>query len=302
MTRTAAVMLSLGAAVFVALLAWQGAGAVAATLAAAGWGLALVAAFHLVPLVIDAAAMAVLVAPPATFFDALRSRWAGESVNSLMPAGQIGGPVLMARHLAQRSTPMHEAAAAVTVSTTMQSVAQIAFALLGLTAFAAFSASQSAHAAHAMQVAALGASAVLAVAVGTFYYAQQRGLFGRFSRLLGKAFGASGTMQTAARADAIDDPGNQGLVGLHGAVGRIDPRRDPVRVGIDDMSRRRGDQPEVRECGEGGLGRVAASVLAIAAEWMAEQQGDVAMIAEQKVRMADQPGQDRLGVAVPPAP
>lgn len=205
MTRTAAVMLSLGAAVFVALLAWQGAGAVAATLATAGWGLALVAAFHLVPLVIDAAAMAVLVAPPATFFDALRSRWAGESVNSLMPAGQIGGPVLMARHLAQRSTPMHQAAAAVTVSTTMQSVAQIAFALLGLTAFAAFSASQSGHAAHAMQVAALGASAVLAVAVGTFYYAQQRGLFGRFSRLLGKAFGASGTMQTAARADAIDD-------------------------------------------------------------------------------------------------
>lgn len=207
MTRTAAVLLSLGAALFVALLAWQGAGAVAATLASAGWGLALVAAFHLAPLVIDAAALVVLVKPPATatFVDALRARWAGESVNSLMPAGQIGGPVLMARHLAQRGTPMHDAAAAVTVSTTLQSVAQIAFALLGLTAFAAFSAARGAQAAHALHVAALGASAVLAVAVGAFYHAQQRGLFGRFSRLIGKAFGARGAAQASERADAIDD-------------------------------------------------------------------------------------------------
>lgn len=204
MTRTAAVLLSLGAALFVALLAWQGAGAVAATLAAAGWGLALVAAFHLAPLVIDAAALAVLVKPPARFVDALRARWAGESVNSLMPAGQIGGPVLMARHLAQRGTPMPDAAAAVTVSTTLQSVAQIAFALLGLTAFAAFSAARSTQAAHALHVAALGASAVLAVAIGAFYHAQQRGLFGRFSRLLGKAFGARGGARASERADAID--------------------------------------------------------------------------------------------------
>lgn len=204
MTRTAATLLALGAAVFVALLAWQGAGAVAATLAAAGWGLALVAAFHLLPLGVDAAAIAVLVAKPASFADALRARWAGESVNSLLPAGQIGGPVLMARHLAQRGAPMQDAAAAVTVSTTMQSVAQIAFALLGLTAFAAFSASRSSQAAHALHVAGLAASAVLAVVVGGFYYAQQRGLFGRFSRLFGKAFGSRGGARAARRADAID--------------------------------------------------------------------------------------------------
>lgn len=204
MTRTAAILLSLGAAAFVALLVWQGAGAVVATLAAAGWGLALVAAFHLVPLAIDAAAIAVLPEGHGSLVDALRARWAGESVNSLLPAGQIGGPVLMARHLAQRGVPLHEAAAAVTVSTTMQSVAQIAFALLGLSTFAAFSASHSAHTARTLQIATLGASAVLAVIIAVFYVAQQRGLFGRFSRLVGNALGASNAMHATARADAID--------------------------------------------------------------------------------------------------
>jgi Flp pilus assembly protein TadB len=54
MTRAGLILLSVGTALFVALLAWQGVGAVASTFLAAGWGLALVAAFHVVPLVIDA--------------------------------------------------------------------------------------------------------------------------------------------------------------------------------------------------------------------------------------------------------
>ncbi len=114
MTRTGMILLSLGTAAFVALLAWQGLGAVAATLASAGWGLALVAAFHLVPLVIDATAIAVMFRPGepgSRLGEALRARWVGEAVNSLLPAGQIGGPVLMVRYLAQRGAP-HAAAAA----------------------------------------------------------------------------------------------------------------------------------------------------------------------------------------------
>ena len=111
----------------------------------------------------------------------------------------------MARHLAQRGTPMHEAAAAITVSTTMQSAAQIAFALIGLLAFAAFSKGGGSGATHALHIAALAASAVLAVAVAAFYYVQQRGLFGRSSRLIGKFFGPHGALASAARADAIDE-------------------------------------------------------------------------------------------------
>ena len=61
MTRAAMILLSIGVALFVALLAWQGLGSVTSTLLVAGWGLALVAAFHIVPLVLDSAAIAVLI-------------------------------------------------------------------------------------------------------------------------------------------------------------------------------------------------------------------------------------------------
>jgi len=53
MTRTSVVLLSIGTAVFVTLLVWQGLGSVASTLLVAGWGLALVAAFHLLPLALE---------------------------------------------------------------------------------------------------------------------------------------------------------------------------------------------------------------------------------------------------------
>ena len=100
MSRAGTFLLSVGVVLFIALLGWQGFGSVASTLAAAGWGLVAVAAFHFVPLVIDAVAISVLFADrqrDVSLLDALLARWAGESVNSLMPAGQIGGPMLMVR-------------------------------------------------------------------------------------------------------------------------------------------------------------------------------------------------------------
>jgi putative membrane protein len=205
MTRAAMILLTLGTALFVALIAWQGFGAIAATLGTAGWGLLLVAAFHLLPLVVDAAAIQVSLTTRKTFVNALLARWAGESVNSLLPAGQIGGPVVMARQLAQRGVPMRDAASAITVSTTMQALAQIVFAFTGLAAFAAFAATGTHHAAHGMRVATLIASAVLTLALAAFYVAQRRGLFGRFVRVAGKAFGKRDWSALTTRADAIDE-------------------------------------------------------------------------------------------------
>ena len=103
MTRTASWLLSLGVLLFVGVLLSQDLPAIFATLGHAGWGLLLVALFHLLPLVIDAAAIYVLIERGPSggrLRDSLLARWVGESANSLMPAGQIGGPVLMARHLA----------------------------------------------------------------------------------------------------------------------------------------------------------------------------------------------------------
>src|SRR5207237_95393 len=82
MRRAATLLLSAGVLLFVGVLASRGLTAVFATLALAGWGLLLVALFHLLPLVLDAAAIRVLFSAAAahgSLGDASLARWAGES-------------------------------------------------------------------------------------------------------------------------------------------------------------------------------------------------------------------------------
>jgi putative membrane protein len=203
MTRTASWLLSIGVLLFVGVLLSQDLPAILATLGHAGWGLLLVALFHLLPLIIDAMAICVLIerAPSRhPLRDSLLARWVGESANSLMPAGQIGGPVLMARHLAQRGLPMEEAAAAITVSTTLQTFAQIAFALLGVVVLG-----QTTHfSPAALRTAALIASAFLAVQVGGFYLVQRRGLFSKLMNAVRRFSRKRDWSQWVAQAQAID--------------------------------------------------------------------------------------------------
>ncbi len=207
MTRTATLLLSAGALLFVGVLASQGLPAVIATLSLAGWGLLLVALFHLVPLVLDAVAILVLFerSDPRggrrRLRDALLTRWAGESANSLMPAGQIGGPVLMARYLALKGMAMEDAAAAITVSTTLQTFAQIAFALLGVMLLGAQAGMVPEH---ALRISSLIASGVLAVQVGGFYLMQRRGLFGKLTRVATRFSGKRDWSQWVSRAESID--------------------------------------------------------------------------------------------------
>jgi putative membrane protein len=203
MTRTASWLLSIGVLLFVGVLLSQDLPAILAILARAGWGLLLVALFHLLPLLIDAAAICVLFEQAMSrsgIRDSLLTRWIGESANSLMPAGQLGGPVLMTRHLARRGMPMEEAAAAITVSTTLQTFAQIAFALLGVVALG-----QTTHfSPAALRTAALIASAFLAVQVGGFYLIQRRGLFSKLMRAVRRFSRKRDWSQWIAQAQAID--------------------------------------------------------------------------------------------------
>jgi putative membrane protein len=205
MSRAATWALSAGVLLFIGVLASQGLPAIVATLALAGWGLLLVALFHLVPLVLDAVAIRVLFEvggrARGSMRDALLARWAGESANSLMPAGQIGGPVLMARHLAQRGMRMPDAAAAITVSTTLQTMAQIAFALLGVALLGA----QASHISQpALRVSSLIASGLLALQVGGFYWLQRRGIFSKLMRTATRFAGKRDWSQWMTQAEAID--------------------------------------------------------------------------------------------------
>jgi putative membrane protein len=204
MTRATIWLLPAGVLLFVGLLVSQGLPGILATLAAAGWGLLAVAAFHLLPLALDAEAIRVLlnrVKVPHATRDAVLTRWVGESATGLTPAGQIGGPVLMVRYLVQRGTPMPAAAAAITVSTTLQTLAQILFALMGVALLGA----------HASQVlppgvrsALLIAGAALVFTVVPFYLVQRRGLFRGLLRLASRLVRRQDWSALMSQADAID--------------------------------------------------------------------------------------------------
>ena len=202
MTKPAAWLLSFGILLFAGVLVSQGLPAILATLARAGWGLLLVALFHLLPLALDAVAICVLFERKislGTLADSLLARWVGESANSLMPGGQIGGPVLMARHLAHRGMRMEDAAAAITVSTTLQTFAQIAFALIGVVLLGA-----QAGRTLDLRASALIASAFLGVQVVGFYLIQRRGLFSKLTYAVRRIFGNRDWSHWVNRAQAID--------------------------------------------------------------------------------------------------
>jgi putative membrane protein len=204
MTKAATWLLTAGALLFIGVLASQGLPAVLSALAAAGWGLVLVALFHLLPLVLDAAAIRVLFRPGAstvTLRDSILTRWVGESANSFLPAGQLGGPVLMARHLAHRGMPMRDAAAVITVSTTLGTFAQIIFALCGVALLGAHAGHFSEH---ALRMSALVASGFLAVQIGGFYLLQRRGFFSKLIRTATRFAGKRDWSQWVSRAEAID--------------------------------------------------------------------------------------------------
>jgi putative membrane protein len=217
MTRAAIWLLCAGALLFAGVLVSQGLTAVFETLAVAGWGLPLVALLHLVPLALDAASIRVMFDTSkvrSSLRDALFARWVGESANSFLPAGPIGGPVMMVRYFAQRGMSMRDAAAGVTVSTTLQTLAQIIFALIGIALLGAHASQSSEHSVH---TALLLASGVLAFCLTGFYLMQRRGLFGKVMRAIARVAGKRDWSQIMSEADAIDSA----VQDAYGRAGRV---------------------------------------------------------------------------------
>jgi putative membrane protein len=204
MTRAARWLLLAGVLLFIVLLARQGFASVLSTLSVAGYGLVLVALFHILPLLLDAGAIWTLLdagTPGGSLRDSILTRWVGETANSLMPAGQIGGPVLMVRHLAQRGVDMPTAAAAITVATTYQMLAQMVFALTGIGVLALRASHWSRG---ALGVAMLISMVSLAVILGSFYAVQRRGLFRSSMRVAIRVLGSAKLAALIPRAEAFD--------------------------------------------------------------------------------------------------
>lgn len=191
--------LAIGLALFTALVAYNGVGELAATLAHAGFGLVLVAAFHLVPLAADALGWWSLLdrpeRPGLRFF--LRARWIGESVNGLLPVLQIGGNVVKARLLGAAGVLPARAGASVVVDVTTLLVAQLAFTAAGIVVLL-----DRTGVAHVTRVVGVGAL-LMAALVAAFVAAQRAGIFGHGARVVGRLAGGIG-VQLALDARALD--------------------------------------------------------------------------------------------------
>ena len=189
-----------GAGLFVYLVIAQGAGDLVSALETAGWGLALVALFHLVPMAADARGLQSLL-PPARrlpFRTMLAARWLGESVNGLLPAAQIGGNVVKARRLAQCGVAAPAAAAGVVADLTLGVFTQIVFTLWGLALLIAVVDDA------ALAGPLLGGTAVMALLLWAFYRLQQQGLFAPLAAVAARLPGiGSGTARGGAAG--VDD-------------------------------------------------------------------------------------------------
>jgi len=125
--------LLLGLAIVAWLLARADLAAVFAVIGNIGWGFVAILLARAVTVAVDCAAWQVLL--PAGerphFVSMLPLRWIGESINTTLPAGQVGGDVIRARLLQQRVAAPARGYASVAVDFCLSLFAQILFTLLG---------------------------------------------------------------------------------------------------------------------------------------------------------------------------
>jgi putative membrane protein len=134
MIRAATIFGLLGVALFTGLLIFQGAGQVGAVVAMAGAGLVWASLYHLVPMIVNAAAwrMLFVAGPPPTLLQMTFAVWIRESVNGLLPVARIGGEVVSYRVLTRMGFRPAPVAASLIADITLSMVSQFIFTIIGL--------------------------------------------------------------------------------------------------------------------------------------------------------------------------
>jgi putative membrane protein len=191
--------LVVGLALFAALLAAHGAADVVAALRAAGFGLVVVAAFHVLPMLADALGWRRLLPselrPPVGTM--LRARWIGESVNGLLPVLQVGGNIVKAGLLARTGVGGGLAGASVVVDVTLVMLSQVIFTIIGLFLLLLHLGG------HVLALPVAVGVVVMGSIVAAFYALQRQGVFGALAQLIAK-LGRGRWTSLAAGGDAID--------------------------------------------------------------------------------------------------
>jgi putative membrane protein len=196
----------IGLGIVIVLVAWQGVATIAERLAAAGWGILLVALFIPPDLILRTASWRLLFASGRRprFADTLWAMWIGSSVNFLLPVATIGGEFVKARVLTLRSVRGVDAAASVLLDKTVQAVSVLLWALIGIAILVAVAPDEP------MVTAALAGSALLMLGIAGFVLVQCAGAFGLFAGIFarpGARMSGSGRWQSliesAADLDAV---------------------------------------------------------------------------------------------------
>src|SRR5512139_4317031 len=199
-SRAAQTGLAAGIALFAAVIVWQGIGDVAEALRSAGWGIVVIALFHLPPMWADALGWRSLLTQGKrpSHLTMLRARWIGESINDLLPVLQMGGNVVKAWLLVDRSVKVDRAGASVVVDVTLVVLSQILFTLLGLILVVPVIGSGK------PLLVVLTGAAILATLLAGFYIAQRRGFFSFIVRVSKRIFGGTEWSSVSHGASTID--------------------------------------------------------------------------------------------------
>ena len=123
-----------GLGLFIGIIAYNGADQIFAGVLTVGWGLIIITAYHLIPLVLESIGWWVLFSPAQRpgFFKLTWARWIGESVDTLLPVAQVGGDIVKSSLLIRTGLPGRLVGATVVVELTLTIATQAVFTIIGL--------------------------------------------------------------------------------------------------------------------------------------------------------------------------
>jgi putative membrane protein len=190
-----------GAALFTILLIHQGAPDIVRALAAVGWWLAVIAIFHLIPMLLDGLTWWMLFPrlDRVRYRTVFWMRWIGESISNLLPAAQVGGDLVRARLAVLGGTRVSVSAATVLVDITVSVFAQTIFTLLGLGLLILVTGQTN-----LTGPALLGAPLAVAAVAG-FYFVQRLGLFRLFTTIVSRCAKDPQWRSLAGRGGEVDE-------------------------------------------------------------------------------------------------
>jgi len=169
-----------GASLFTILLVREGVQDVVRAVASAGWWLAVIPAFHALPLLLDSFEWWLLF--PREGRPRLRTvfwaRYLGESFSNLVPAAQVGGDIVRARLASLYGAPVALSAGTVLVDITVSVFTQTFFTLLGLTLLILVTGRTN------LLLPTLLGAPFAGLAVAGFYFLQRLGMFRIFGTIL----------------------------------------------------------------------------------------------------------------------